>query len=185
MDTEQKEETTEEMQWFVMRDLKRPNALRPAYIELSDAGFEVFTPLRNIVQERNGIRKRARVPFISDLLFVHSTRSALDPVVNATPTLQYRFARGAAANTPMVVHTSDMTRFICAVNTVENPLFYTIDEISPKMLQRHIRIVGGQLDGYEGILLTVRGSKKKRLLVEIPGFIAAAIEVEPQFIQLV
>lgn len=168
-----------------MRDLKRPNALRPAYLELSEAGFEVFTPLRNVLKVRNGIRQRTQIPFINDLLFVYSTRSALDPIVNSTPTLQYRFARGCAANTPMTVRTADMNRFIIAINTVENPLYYTIEEITPKMLKRQIRIVGGQLDGYEGILVTVRGSKVKRLLVEIPGFIAAAIEVEPQYIQLV
>lgn len=168
-----------------MRDLKRPNALRPAYLELSEAGFEVFTPMRHVLRVRRGVSQRTQVPFINDLLFVHSTRSALDPIVAITPTLQYRFVRGAVANTPTVVRDADMDRFIAAVKTVENPAYFSPSEITPAMLKRHIRIVGGQLDGYEGILLTVRGSKVKKLLIEIPGFIAAAIEVEPQYIQLV
>jgi len=53
------------------------------------------------------------------------------------------------------------------------------------MLKRRIRIVGGPLDGYEGTLLTTRGSKVKRLLVEIPHLLAAGVEVNPDFIQLV
>ena len=40
------------------------------------------------------------------------------------------------------------------------------------------------LDGYEGHLLTVRGSKVKRLLVELPHLLMASVEVEPEYIQL-
>ena len=46
--------------------------------------------------------------------------------------------------------------------------YYLPEEITPEMHNRPIRIVGGPLDGYEGTLLTTRGSKVKRLLVEIP-----------------
>ena len=53
------------------------------------------------------------------------------------------------------------------------------------MLKRKIRIIGGPLDNYEGFLLTVRGSKVKRLLIELPTFLAASVEVEPEFIQLI
>ena len=34
------------------------------------------------------------------------------------------------------------------------------------------------------VLVTVRGSKRKRLLVEIPMLLAAAVEVEPEYIKL-
>lgn len=36
----------------------------------------------------------------------------------------------------------------------------------------------------EGNLLFIRGSRKKRLIVEIPGFLTAAVEVDPEFITL-
>ena len=52
------------------------------------------------------------------------------------------------------------------------------------MCHRRVRIIGGNLDGYEGSLLTTRGSKKKRLLIELPMLLAAAVEVEPEYIQL-
>ena len=52
------------------------------------------------------------------------------------------------------------------------------------MRNRRIRIIGGLLDGYEGSLVTVRGSRVKRLLVEIPMLLAASVEVEPEYIQL-
>jgi hypothetical protein len=53
------------------------------------------------------------------------------------------------------------------------------------MYNRPIRIVGGLLDGYEGTLLTTRGSKVKRLLVEIPHLLAVGVEVDPDYIQLI
>ena len=53
------------------------------------------------------------------------------------------------------------------------------------MLNRKIRIIGGQLDGYTGTLVTTRGSKTKRLLVELPLLLAAAVEVNMEYIQLI
>ncbi|MDE6352821.1 MAG: hypothetical protein K2K88_06780, partial [Muribaculaceae bacterium] len=73
-------------QWYVLRDLKRPNALRRAYVELADLGFEVFTPLHTVVTQRGSRRVREQRPIINDLLFVYTTRSKLDPVVKSTDT---------------------------------------------------------------------------------------------------
>ena len=43
----------------------------------------------------------------------------------------------------------------------------------------------GALDGIEGLLLKIRGSGKKRLLVELPGILAAAVEIRnADYIQL-
>lgn len=65
------------------------------------------------------------------------------------------------------------------------PKYYLPEEITPEMLNRRIRIVGGPLDGYEGTLITVRGSKVKRLLVDLPGILSVGVEVKPEFIQFV
>ena len=43
---------------------------------------------------------------------------------------------------------------------------------------------GEPLDGYEGRLLSIRGSRVKRLIVEIPGLLVAAVEVDPEYIRL-
>lgn len=170
--------------WFVMRDLKRPNAKLPAYRQLSDAGFEVFTPLMPKIMTRGTKRVKESVPVIHDLLFVNSTRSFLDPVVARTDTLQYRYVKGGGYCDPLVVPTQDMERFIHAVESGARVDYYRPDEIPRSMYGSRIRIIDdGPLNGYEGILLTVRGSKKRRVLVELPGILTAAIEVVPDFIQ--
>ena len=59
------------MHWYVMRDLKRPNAKLPAYKQLSDEHLEVFTPMQWRLKLKNGKRIREEVPFMQDLLFIH------------------------------------------------------------------------------------------------------------------
>ena len=85
----------------------------------------------------------------------------------------------------MTVSEAEMNRFIQAVRSTESPRYFMPEEITPSMLGRPIRMIGGSLDGYEGTLLTVRGSKVKRLLVELPGLLTVGVEVDPDYIQFV
>lgn len=171
-------------EWFVMRDLKRGNAKEPAYKLLQDLKFEVFTPMRWHIATRKGNRVREKIPVISDLLFVHSCHTDLDPIVEKTATLQYRFLRNTWRE-PMTVRSTDMERFIHAVSSSESVKYYLPGELSPEMYNKKIRIIGGNLDGYEGFLLTVRGSKTKRLLVELSGLLAAGVDVSPEYITFI
>lgn len=171
-------------QWFVMRDLKRPNAKCRAYQWLAEQGFEVFTPMKWEVTGTGARKTRRCRPFLFDLLFVHSTRESLDPVVSLTPTLQYRFLRGSALGVPMTVREADMDFFMRAVQATEEPRYFTPGEITPAMLGKFIRVVGGPFDGYEGRLLSVRGTRKRHLLVEVPTVLATTVEIDPEYIEL-
>ena len=176
--------TPKKAQWFVMRDLKRANAKLLAYQVFEERNIEVFTPKKWKLSIVKGKRVRKEVPAISDLLFVHDLRERIDPIVEDFATIQYRWLRNCYKE-PMTVSDVEMERFIRAVNASESPCYYLPEEITPAMLNRKIRIVGGTLDGYEGTLQTVRGSKVKRLLVELPGLLTVGVEVEPEYIQLI
>ena len=178
------EPTDEPKTWFVMRDLKRSNAHHPAYKLLESLGITYYTPMHWVLATRGSQKKREYRPFIPDLLFVHETRKNLDAIVSKTPTLQYRFVKGGAYREAMVVSETEMNRFMHAVGSVGNPRYYLPSEITSDMCKRRIRIVGGNLDGYEGRLLSVRGSRIKRLLVELSTYLVAAVEVNPEYIQL-
>ena len=172
------------LQWFVMRDLKRSNAKLPAYKALAEKQIEVFTPLRERIASRRGAKKREEKPFVTDLLFVHSSRAVMDPIVERMPTLQYRYIRGAYCE-PMVVKDKDMDRFILAVKNAGSPRFFLPGELTPSMCGKQVRIIGGPLDGIEGKLLSVRGTRTKRIVVELPGILAVGVEIEPEYIQLI
>lgn len=176
---------TTEARWYALRDLKRPNAIRRAWEMLQeDNRMEVFTPKKWTLVSRKGRRMPKEVAFIPDLLFAHETREALDAVIENTETLQYRFRKYGTQNEPITVPDTDMERFIHAVNSSKSTRFYTPGEILPGMYGKTVRIVGGPLEGYEGRLLSARGSRTRRLLVELQGFLVAAVEVSPEYIQL-
>ena len=172
--------------WYAMRDLKRSNAKLPAYKQLQDQGITIFTPMHWRLRTKGNRQVREKVPFIQDLLFVHETREKLDTIVRKTPTLQFRFQKGRPYCEPMCIPDKEMNTFIHAVSdeSVGTPRYYLPEELSPEMCNRRVRIVGGHLDGYEGRLLTMRGSRVKRLLVELPTWLTAAVEVSPEYIQL-
>lgn len=174
---------SDDVRWFVMRDLKRANAKYPAYKMLKEMGIEVFTPMVWKLVSQHGKRIPQEVPFMQDLLFVHESYEYLASIVESIGSLQYRYLRDGK-RTPMTVRDTDMERFIKAVKATENPCFYSPKEITPNMIGKHVRIVGGILNGYEGRLQKLQGSRVKRLFVELPTFLTVAVEVQPEYIQL-
>lgn len=177
-----------ETYWYVLRDLKRQNAKDPAYKVLQEEKYhlkdKLFVPLTQRVYTEFGKKVIKDVPYMPDLLFVHEERKRLDPIIDSIPTLQYRFVKGCRQHDPMKVRHTDMARFIAAVSQAEKVEYYTIDEVSPQLYGKQIRIIGGRLNGFEGRLLSKRGSKHKRIIIDLAGFISAAILVEPEYIQL-
>ena len=177
-------EVSEAPRWYVMRDLKRANAREHAYQLFQEHQMEVFTPMKWQLATVKGKRIRKEVPYMPDLLFVHATRQHIDPIVQNQPTIQYRWLRNKFRE-PMTVPEADMNRFIQAVRSAESPRYFLPEEITSSMLGHPIRMIGGPLNGYEGTLLTVRDSKVKRLLVELPGLLTVGVEVDPDYIQFI
>ena len=172
-------------QWFVLRDFKKWNAKAPAYKVLPQLGVRCFTPMHWIVTSRRDIRTREYVPVIQNLLFAYETQEVLDSIVAKDSSLQYQYKRGGGRANPMTVPDIEMERFIEAVNNDPSPIYFTVDELTPDMFGKDIVINGGPFDGYKGKLLKMQGSKKKRIIVAIPQLIAAAIEVNPDYIQFI
>ena len=115
--------------WFILRDLTRPNAKRPAYRLLEEKGIEIFTPMRWRLVERKGKRIREEVPLLHDLLFAHTTRTCMDPIVEEISTLQYRYLRGGYRK-PMTVGHAEMNRFIHAVHSDDSPRYFLVEELT-------------------------------------------------------
>ena len=170
--------------WFCLRDLKRPNAKVKAYQQLEAEGFRVFTPMRESVVNSRGKKIRIRRPIISDLLFVDSDRKALDPVVEKTPTLQYRYVKGGAYQEAMTVGEQTMNNFIEASAHGEAIRYLLPEEIEKGQVGKPVKIIGGPLDGIVGRLMGIRGKKTRRLLVELPGIVALTLDVAPDLLSI-
>ena len=178
-----------EPKWYVLRDLSRPNNKRPAYrllLNMPEIKPFVFVPIKQQIFYLYGRRIVRTIPFMTDLIFVHKSRAELDPLVRKIELLQYRYVRGGQHYEPMTVNPEAMQAFIKAVLRCDNPEYYSLKEVSPQLYGKRIRIIGGRLDGLEGRLMSKRGSKTKRILVDLEECnLSAAIEVEAEYIQLV
>lgn len=177
---------TDGRNWFVLRDLTRPIAKFPGYLRVQQEGLEVFTPMKWVVSGKGNKKIRKQVPIIHDLLFVHASREELDPLINRTDTLQYRFIKGMGYQQPMTVRKRDMDLFMEAVMATQTPKYYTPEELTTLSYGKKVRLVcDGVMNGYEGKLLSVRGSRKKKLVIEVPGVLAVIYEVSPDYIQFI
>ena len=181
-------EKTLEDRWYVLRDLARPNAKKPAYKQLQEMPEMadcVFVPLKQHVFTEFGKRVVRFVPYMPDLVFVHKSKEELDPIVRKIELLQYRYVRGGKQFEAMSVRAEDFEKFRGAVEQTDNVEYYSYEEVSPQLYGKQIRIIGGRLNGFEGRLMSKRGSKFKRLLVDLRECnLSAAIQVESDFIQL-
>lgn len=178
-------ETEKVKQWYVLRDFKKRNAKSPGYKLLPELGIRSFTPMHWVVSARLGKRVREYVPVIQSLLFAYGTKEELNQIIEKENALQFQYRRGAGRNYFMTVPDAEMERFIKAVNNDPAPIYFTPEELTPDKIGKEIRVNGGPLDGYTGVLLKMRGTRKRRLLVKIEGFLAAAVEVNPDFVQLI
>ena len=144
-----------EKYWFALRDLKRSNAIYPAYKQLSELEIEVFTPMKWRITKRNGKQFGREVPVMPDLLFAYDTRKRLDPIVSQPPTLQYRYKKGGAYCEPIVVPDNQMNQFISGCYTYNDKLVYlsTCDVTFEKGM--FVRIIGGIFNGVKGVITMV------------------------------
>ena len=179
---------TTDDRWYVLRDLARPNAKNPAYKQLQampELAECVFIPMKQRVFMEFGERVVRFIPFMPDLVFVHKSKEELDPIVRKMELLQYRYVRGGNQFEALSVRAKDFEKFKEAVEQTDNVEYFSYDEVSPRLYGKHIRIVGGRLNGFEGRLMSKRGSKHKRLLIDLQECnLSAAVQVESEYIQL-
>ena len=170
-------------QWYVLRDFRKRNAKSPAYKTLPGLGVQCFTPMHWVVFTSGGRKIREYVPVIQSLLFAFDTRETLEPIVERDRALQFQFRRGGGQGYLMTVPADEMQRFIKAVGNDPTPIYYMPGELTPDKIGKEVIVIGGPLDGYRGVLLKMQGSKKRRLIVEIKGLMAAAVEVNPEYVR--
>ncbi len=150
---------------------------------LDAAGIRNFLPTKDSVSESYGRKVCVKVPVISNLIFVYSNPAELAPIMSENSRFQFIYKRGGRENESIVVPDREMEDFIKAVENSSKPLYFPPGELNMSKGTR-IRIIGGLLDGMEGIFLKVKGARSRRLVVEIPGMIAVAVEVEPDLVQI-
>lgn len=168
--------------WFAMYAYKRELRVQQ---ELNKKNIENFIPMHYILKEHNGRKTRVLVPAISNLVFVHTTKSILTQFKLKNPYFQYVTRKTDSSREIITVPDCQMKDFIKIAKRYEEDLiYYKPEEIS--LAKGHkVRVHGGAFDGVEGVLIKVKGKRSKRIVVKIPGVIAiAAAYIEPDLIEI-
>ena len=148
-------------------------------------GLEAFVPLRYTVKTVRGQKQRALVPALSGLLFVKgSLEEVKDYLQNAHYPVYIKRSTFSNKEEYLTVPNKAMEDFIAVTeNREEHVTYFRPEEISLQAGDR-IRIKGGLYDGREGVIMRIKGKRNRQLVVQIPGFLAAAVELAPEMLEL-
>lgn len=160
--------------WYAMRaTYHREMAVRRL---LEDNGIECYLPTTQKLKVVGNRKMRVTVPLVSSLIFVRCDKERLQHFKARVPYLQYMTRALDGKNVPIVVPQRQMDDFVAVTShTHDRLLFYRPDELN---LGRGdmVRIHGGAFDGVTGSFVKVTGKRNKRVVVELKGVVAVALE---------
>ena len=169
----------EEIEWFAMR-VTYHRELEAKRL-LDERGVENFIPMKYEKSGRTG-RKRL-VPVIHNMIFVRTTASGIAELKKPSciPLLQYMMDQRLGKK--ITVPEKQMRTFIAVTGTYDESLrFFGPTEINFSKAQK-VRITGGIFEGCEGVFVKVKGSRSKKVVVEIEGVVSVAlVSVHPDLV---
>lgn len=176
-------ENNETQRWFSVGCTSPQKELR-VRDDARQYGLEAFVPLTYVVKTNRGQKQRALVPALSHLLFIKGTLDEVKAYIEQAHYIVYiRKSTFSNKEEYLTVPTKAMENFIAVTeHHEEHVTYFRPDEIS---LQEGdmIRIRGGLYDGREGIVMKIKGKRNRHLVVQIPGTLIAAVELEPEMLE--
>lgn len=173
-----------EINWYALGCLSPRQEIK-IRDEARKAGFDAFVPLCYEVKTIRGQKQRKLIPALSGLIFAKGELEALKAYTqeSAYPVF-IRKSTFSNHEDYLVIPTKAMEDFIAVTqHREEHVSYFRPEEISLQQGDR-IRIKGGFYDGREGIIMRIKGKRNRHLVVQIPGFLVAAVELSPQMIEL-
>lgn len=170
------------MNWYAIR-VTYGRVLKLSAI-LQELGIEHFVPMIVKKVEKNGQKIAMTVPAVSNLCFVHASRSEVDEFLNSLGEdrmAHYIWDKGTRE--PIIVQDKPMQDFMQISRVMSDEILY-LKDISDKLRQgQKVRVTDGPFKGVEGTVVRVKRSR--RVMVELPGMLAVATTyVDPRNLEL-
>ncbi|MBD5247269.1 MAG: hypothetical protein HDS54_03750 [Barnesiella sp.] len=185
------QDDTEESVWIVMRSRKektvveQPSATGGKAVAQRLYGYEIiqsmvrrfFMPMKESVTTRGGKRVRKISPAIPDIFFVNDTVSHIDEIVRKNIGVEYLYIKGHPYRQPVVIRNEEMDNFIAATTSSQRVTYHTAgDDNLARLIGRRVRIPHND-SWIEGELLTIRGSRYRRLRISLRDCLVAYIDL--------
>lgn len=155
--------------WYALR-VTYQREMKVKY-DLDSKRIENFIPMKYTFHNRGERRVKVLTPVIHNLIFVHTSEEELIRYKERSE-LPIRYIIDKVSKKPIVIPDKQMNNFIGVAGSYDEQLIYL--ESNPQNWEKgqHVRITGGVFKGYEGRFVRVKNDR--RVVVEIPGFIAVA-----------
>lgn len=145
---------------------------------LNSLDIRTFVPMTSIRQEKNGKISRRQVSAVSNLIFVYSTRARIEEyMMSEGDRRMTHFMWDKVTRQPIIVPEKQMNDFIRICSESADDVMYLSNVTEKLRGGAKVRVKYGPFAGVEGTVVRLR--KSRRILVEIPGLIAAASTYVP------
>ena len=174
-----------EIRWYAIGCTSKAKELK-VRDDIRKFGLEAFVPLRYQIKTIKHQKQRALVPAIPGLMFAKGTKDELKDYIQNHANFVVYMRKSTFSNKEdyLTVPTKDMENFIAATEDHEAHITYFRPEEINLQAGDRIRVKGGIYDGKEGVIMRIKGKRNKQLVVQIPGMLVAAIELQPELVEL-
>lgn len=160
-----------EYRWFALRaTYSRELKIRDS---LTERGIRTFVPMTWRKREVEGNIEKKLVPAVSSLCFVYWTKAGIDDYIRSfgdSSPVHYYWDR--TVNRPLTIPEKAMEDFITVASSLDEDLIY-LTEITEKLREgQTVEVIEGPFKGVTGRIVRIK--KNRRVLVELPGFLAVA-----------
>lgn len=159
--------------WYAMRATYGRNLKAKAMLE--DHALEAFVP--QFPAASGGARGASTERLaVKDLTFVYASFSQIMAIKRQIPYLHFMMEPCEQGTRPMIIPQGQMDAFRLAIEHYYDGLRYaSIEDINLKQGTR-VRIHGGILDQQEAYFVKVRGTRAKRICLQVGGLFAITLE---------
>ena len=138
---------------------------------LNERGIRTFVPMMWRKRTIDGKQENKLVPAVSGLCFVYWTKTEIDMFIRSfgdSRPVNYYWDR--TTNSPLTIPEKAMEDFITVASSIDEDLIY-LTEISEKLREgQTVEVIEGPFNGVKGKIVRIK--KNRRVLVELPGFLA-------------
>lgn len=181
------------VQWYVMiafkkektakEDLEAENRERE---KNKKSKLDFFIPMYFELKGSDTNRKRKKCPLIPNYVFIHASLSEIYAYKQTTSYLKFhRPVREDGQRRYTTVPDRQMHDFMQVARHYEEDICYYGPGEMDLIKGDRVRIIGGEFDGIEGILLCTQGKRGDRVLIEIPGVMSVSTcSIAPGLIEI-
>ena len=151
---------------------------------LDEIGVETFLPMHwEMVETKNGGKKRMLLPAIHNLVFVKSTQEFLTELkMTRTEFAPMRYimkrpmSKGEKGEI-VFVPDQQMENFMRVASVQDDRVMFLENNDFINKIGQHVKVIDGYFSGVEGVVKRI--NKNKRIVVQLEGIAAVAIAFVP------